>query len=155
MTLRDEVINIRQSYAPQGAKHFSSRTVTLPKLFPLLSIFCPSPPALFSVTAHNLSLPGGGVQGTHSRGLGSTAYLLHTRARARAHTHTHVAIPWFSSPSPCTYIAHLLSSQHYRISLDTLLSYCLWIYTRFRKSKCFFSAKWVKFTLLEENTESF
>lgn len=38
MTLRDEVINIRQSHAPRGVKHFSSLTVTLPESFSLLSI---------------------------------------------------------------------------------------------------------------------
>ena len=66
----DEVINIRQSHAPRGAKHFCSRAVTLPKLFPLLSIFSPSTRALFSVTAHNLSLPGGGGGGQGGGGGG-------------------------------------------------------------------------------------
>lgn len=62
-----------------GGQNLSSLKVTVPKSFSLLSVFSS---LLLSVAVHNLSLPRG-VTGIHSRGLGSSAYLLHT------HTHTH------------------------------------------------------------------
>ena len=143
-----EVINIRQSHAPRGAKHFCSRAVTLPKLFPLLSIFSPSTRALFSVTAHNLSLLGGG--GTHSRGSGSTAYLLHTHTHTLTRRYTLI----FFSLSPHIHCTSPLLASTIAFHL-TLRSPSASESAKDSEKKQIFSANWVKFTLLEENTELF
>ena len=144
----DEVINIRQSHAPRGAKHFCSRAVTLPKLFPLLSIFSPSTRALFSVTDHNLSLPvGGGGLIAGEKGPLLTNY-------TPTHTHTRRYTLIFFSLSPHIHCTSPLLASTIAFHL-TLRSPSASESAKDSEKKQIFSANWVKFTLLKENTELF